>query len=92
VFGTLFGLLAPYWLWLLNDSVARLSAFTSLGLIYLGYAVGKQSLWRAGFITLLHPIMSVLFLYALIQSAVMVSFKGGVEWRGTFYPSEVFKS
>ncbi len=92
IFGTVFGLIAPYWLWLFNDSVARLSALTSLGLIYLGYAVSKQSFWRAGFITLLHPIMSVLFLYALIQSAVMVSFKGGVEWRGTFYPSAMLKS
>ncbi len=91
VFGTLFGLLAPYWLWLLDDEMARLCAVSSLGLIYIGYAVGKKSFSRAGVITLLHPIMSVLFLYALVKSAVMVSFRGGVEWRGTFYPSEVLK-
>ncbi len=91
VFGTLFGLLAPYWLWLLDDEIARLCAVSSFGLIYIGYTVSKKSFLRAGVITLLHPIMSVLFLYALVKSAVMVSFRGGVEWRGTFYPSEVLK-
>ncbi len=91
VFGTLFGLLAPHWLWLFDDEVARLCAVSSLGLIYIGYAVGKKSFSQAGVITLLHPIMSVLFLYALVKSAVTVSFRGGVEWRGTFYPSEVLK-
>jgi hypothetical protein len=36
--------------------------------------------------------MSVLFLYALVKSALLVSVKGGVEWRGTFYATEVLKS
>ncbi len=92
VFGTLFGLLAPYWLWLLNESVATLCALLSLGFIYFGYSVGKASLWRAFVVTALHPIMSVLFLYALVKSALLVSVKGGVEWRGTFYATEVLKS
>jgi len=91
VFGTLFGLLAPYWLWLLNDDFATLSALLSLGFIYFGYAVGKGSLWRATFVTVLHPIMSILFLYALVKSALLVSVRGGVEWRGTFYATEVLK-
>ncbi|MFQ3599107.1 MAG: glycosyltransferase family 2 protein [Chloroherpetonaceae bacterium] len=91
VFGTLFGLIAPYWLWLLNDKFATLCALLSLGFIYLGYAVGKGSLWRALFVTMLHPVMSVLFLYALVKSALLVSVKGGVEWRGTFYATEVLK-
>ena len=92
VFGTLFGLLAPYWLWLLDDEIARLCALLSLGFIYFGYWVGKASLWRAFVVTALHPIMSVLFLYALVKSALLVSVKGGVEWRGTFYATEVLKS
>ncbi len=92
IFGTLFGLIAPYWLWLLNDEFATLCALLSLGFIYLGYAVGKGSLWRAGIITVLHPIMSMLFLFALVKSALLVSVKGGVEWRGTFYTTEVLKS
>lgn len=91
IFGTLFGLIAPYWLWLLNDDVATLCALLSLGFIYFGYAVGKGSLWRASVITVLHPIMSLLFLYALVKSALLVSVKGGVEWRGTFYKTEVLK-
>lgn len=91
VFGTLFGLIAPYWLWLLNDDFATLSALLSIGFIYFGYAVGKGSLWRATFVTVLHPIMSILFLYALVKSALLVSVRGGVEWRGTFYATEVLK-
>ncbi len=91
VFGTIFGLIAPYWLWLLNDAFATCCAVISLGCIYLGYAVGKRSLWRALFVTALHPLMSLLFLYALVKSAWLVSVKGGVEWRGTFYTTEVLK-
>lgn len=92
VVGTLFGLLAPHWLLFAGDAFATGCAIVSLGFVYLSYAVGKRSFWRATYIALLHPIMSVLFLFAFVKSALLVSVKGGVEWRGTFYATDVLRA
>ena len=32
------------------------------------------------------PVASLLFLYAMVQSTVLTLVRGGVVWRGTFYP------
>lgn len=92
VLGTLFGLLAPHWLLLSSDAFARLCGAVSLGFVYVGYAVGKGSPLRAIHVALLHPIMSLLFLYALLKSAFLVALKGGVEWRGTFYATDILRA
>jgi glycosyltransferase involved in cell wall biosynthesis len=36
----------------------------------------------------LHPISSALFLYITVRSTWLTLGRGGVEWRGTFYPLE----
>ncbi|HLW87202.1 MAG TPA: glycosyltransferase family 2 protein [Terriglobales bacterium] len=36
----------------------------------------------------LHPVSSVLFVYILLRSMVLTLGRGGVIWRGTFYPLE----
>jgi cellulose synthase/poly-beta-1,6-N-acetylglucosamine synthase-like glycosyltransferase len=38
-----------------------------------------------------HPISASLFAYAVVLSAVTTLRRGGVEWRGTFYPLEQLK-
>ena len=37
---------------------------------------------------LTHPIGAILFSYMLLRSTVVTLWRGGVEWRGTFYPLE----
>ena len=36
----------------------------------------------------LHPVSSALFVYILLRSMVLTLGRGGVVWRGTFYPLE----
>jgi glycosyltransferase involved in cell wall biosynthesis len=36
----------------------------------------------------LHPVSSALFVYITLRSAVLTLVRGGVVWRGTFYPLE----
>ena len=37
---------------------------------------------------LLHPVSTVLFIYTLLRSMLFTLWRGGVEWRGTFYGLE----
>jgi len=39
----------------------------------------------------LHPASSVLFVYIVLRSMVLTLARGGVVWRGTFYPLEELK-
>ncbi|MDW8020747.1 MAG: glycosyltransferase family 2 protein [Chloroherpetonaceae bacterium] len=86
VIGTLFGLVAPYWLFFSESRWIKACALGSVLMIFLIYWTLGRSWQKAARITLLHPIAALLFLYALIRSAVKITLQGGVEWRGTFYP------
>jgi hypothetical protein len=37
---------------------------------------------------LLHPVGTILFIYAVLRSMFFALRNGGVEWRGTVYPLE----
>jgi len=37
---------------------------------------------------LTHPLGAVIFCYMLLRSTVVTLWRGGVVWRGTFYPLE----
>jgi hypothetical protein len=39
----------------------------------------------------LHPFGMGTFIYAALRSAYVALAKGGIEWRGTFYPLRVLK-
>jgi glycosyltransferase involved in cell wall biosynthesis len=53
--------------------------------IYVG--MSRMSDIPAYFIVL-HPVSSVLFLYIMLRSMTLTLTRGGVVWRGTFYPLE----
>jgi len=40
------------------------------------------------FYALTHPIGAVIFCYMLVRSTAVTLWRGGVDWRGTFYPLE----
>jgi glycosyltransferase involved in cell wall biosynthesis len=58
-------------------------------LIALGFHVGMDVVARVSpLYALTHPLGAVLFSYMLLRSTVVTLWRGGVEWRGTFYPLE----
>lgn len=53
--------------------------------IYLGMS------WKSDvpvYYFLLHPISSVMFVYIMLRSMFLTLARGGIVWRGTFYPLE----
>jgi len=55
----------------------------------LGFHVGVDLVMKVSpLYALTHPIGAILFCYMLIRSTVITLWRGGVEWRGTFYPLE----
>lgn len=59
--------------------VALLSMFA----IYLG--MSRKSDIPAHYF-LLHPVSTILFVYTMLRSMLLTLGRGGVTWRGTFYP------
>ncbi len=53
-------------------------------------AMGKRTKIPIGYV-LLHPLATVVMAFTLILSTVMTLGRGGVLWRGTFYPLEELK-
>lgn len=57
-----------------------------------GHAIG-MNMWLKGPIVtaLLHPIGSLMFLWVILRGGYVGWRRGGVIWRGTFYPARVLK-
>jgi hypothetical protein len=87
-FGLAFLNLMPFLgLWLAHGW-ARLPyavALLSMFLIYVG--MSSRSAIPPYYIVL-HPVSTALFLYILLRSMILTLSRGGVVWRGTFYPLE----
>ncbi len=60
-------------------------ALAAIFAIYVGMS-GKSDVPVYYF--LLHPISSALFVYIILRSMTLTLVRGGVVWRGTFYPLE----
>jgi hypothetical protein len=46
---------------------------------------------RVFLLALGHPVCALLFSYALVRSALLALARGGIYWRGTFYPLSLLK-
>jgi hypothetical protein len=71
--------------WLAHGS-ARIPyavALLSMFLIYVGMA-GHSDVEPYYFV--LHPVSTILFTYTMLRSMILTLGRGGVVWRGTFYP------
>jgi glycosyltransferase involved in cell wall biosynthesis len=69
------------WLW---PSLVSLAALAALYWRYRRFADPNDAstvLWLPTF-----PLAALLFVYAMVQSTVLTLARGGVVWRGTFYP------
>jgi hypothetical protein len=68
--------------------LARAGYALSLGCLVMVYAgMGRRTKISIGYV-LLHPVASVLMVYTMLLSSVLTLVRGGVMWRGTFYPLE----
>ena len=66
----------------------RMFAAVAVG-IALGFHVGVSIVMRVSPVyALTHPLGAILFCYMLLRSTVITLWRGGVTWRGTFYPLE----
>ncbi len=63
--------------------VGFVASLVTLLLIYFG--MSRRSDIPAIYV-LLHPIGTLLFSYAVVRSAVVTLARGGIVWRGTWYP------
>jgi glycosyltransferase involved in cell wall biosynthesis len=60
-------------------------ALASIFAIYVGMS------WKSDvppYYVVLHPVSTVLFVYIMLRSMTLTLARGGVIWRGTFYPLE----
>jgi glycosyltransferase involved in cell wall biosynthesis len=61
-------------------------------LIALSFHAGVDIVARVSpLYALTHPLGAILFSYMLLRSTVVTLWRGGVEWRGTFYPLKELK-
>jgi glycosyltransferase involved in cell wall biosynthesis len=65
-----------------------IAALTAIAVMYLGMARQSEIPPRYFF---LHPIGTVLFAYTMLRSMVVTLARGGIAWRGTFYPLQELK-
>jgi glycosyltransferase involved in cell wall biosynthesis len=64
-------------------------ALASIFAIYVGMS------WKSdvpAYCFFLHPVSSLLFVYIMLRSMLLTLIRGGVVWRGTFYPLEELKA
>jgi glycosyltransferase involved in cell wall biosynthesis len=84
--GLAFMNLMPFAGILLAHGWARLPyavAMLAMFLIYVGMS------WKSAvppYYFFLHPISTILFVYTMLRSTLLTLGRGGVVWRGTFYP------
>lgn len=71
-------LFAPGW-----ARAGYLVALACLALIYV--AMGRRTHIPLGYL-LLHPVATLVMVFTMLRSTVLTLARGGVEWRGTFYP------
>jgi glycosyltransferase involved in cell wall biosynthesis len=87
-FALLFLNLMPFAGFLLAHGWARLpyvAALFSMFSIYVGMSTKSDI---PPYYFLLHPVSTALFVYTMLRSTFLTLWRGGVQWRGTFYPLE----
>jgi hypothetical protein len=88
VAGMLLTNVAPFIGVIVGHGWVRVLAGVSVA-IALVFHAGVDKMMRASpLYALTHPLGAILFCYMLVRSTVVTLWRGGVEWRGTFYPLE----
>ncbi len=88
----LLGVEAAPWVALAGDAgwLRVLGACTLLVGLATGWGMARWAR-RPLLPTLLSPLGTLLFAYVLLRGAIIGTWRGGIRWRGTFYPSEAVR-
>lgn len=89
--GVLLANVAPFVALLTAHGWTRIFAGTAVATA-IAFHVGVSTVMRVSpLYALTHPLGAVLFCYMLLRSTAVTLWRGGVTWRGTFYPLEQLK-
>jgi len=88
VVGLIFVLLLPYVGAVFAPGWSKLGFLVALGSIFCFYLGMSFHAPISPLYVLTHPIGAVLLIYAMLRSACVTLWNGGVTWRGTKYPLE----
>lgn len=80
--------LLPFWGTLFAPAWSRVPYGVALASMFVLYAGVWRKVEIEPWYFLLHPVSTALFIYTMLKSTFVTLYKGGVEWRGTFYPLE----
>jgi len=83
--------LLPFFGALLAHGWARLPYAIALASMFSIYAGMSKQSDVPPYYFVLHPVSTTLFVYTMLRSMIITLGRGGVEWRGTFYPLEELK-
>lgn len=67
---------------------ARLLFVADVALVFAMYTLGGRRSKTPWYYAALHPFGAAVLIYAMLRSAFMTLARGGIQWRGTFYPLE----
>jgi len=83
--------LLPFFGALLAHGWARLPYAIALASMFSIYAGMSKQSDVPPYYFVLHPVSTTLFVYTMLRSMIITLGRGGVEWRGRFYPLEELK-
>src|SRR5437660_3047733 len=81
----------PFFGALLAHGWARLPYAIALASMFSIYAGMSKQSDVPPYYFVLHPVSTTLFVYTMLRSMIITLGRGGVEWRGIFYPLEQLK-
>lgn len=69
----------------------RLLFGADVALVFAMYARGVRRSGTPAYFAALHPFGAAVLIFAMLRSTYRTLARGGIEWRGTFYPLETLK-
>jgi glycosyltransferase involved in cell wall biosynthesis len=77
---------------LARRAATRLLFGSNVALVVAMYARGSRRLGPPTYYAALHPFGTGALIYAMLRSTYRALARGGIEWRGTFYPLDGLKN
>jgi hypothetical protein len=90
--GTLLFAVGPFAGVFLESGATRAICFGAIIAQLLTFVLANRFLgWRVLYLALSYPVCAALFAAVLVRSTVLTLLRGGIYWRGTFYPLSMLR-
>lgn len=90
LFVTVTGLL-PWVMLFTGDLMLTLVALITIGVSLWGFGLFCRVAGCSFFQVFLEPVILLLYVFTLARSAILTLTRGGISWRGTFYPLSLLR-